>query len=95
MGRHGHSAARNWAFNRAPRPLPAVGSRWAFKAPAVRARYGMAATVEAVSESVGRSYGTRTTWVDLLTDTGVRIQWPVGDVRRRMRPLEGEPGREG
>lgn len=45
------------------------------------ARYGLTGIVTRVQVAESR-LGTRTTVVDILTDTGIHLQWPLSQVRR-------------
>jgi len=45
-------------------------------------RYGLTGIITQVQVVESRPYGTRTTLVDILTDTGIELQWPLSQVRR-------------
>jgi hypothetical protein len=48
------------------------------------AQYGATATVNRVTVSESRPFGTRTVWVGLTTANGIVLDWPVSWVRRRF-----------
>lgn len=54
------------------------------------ARYGLAGKVTGLQTVEARPFGTRTTLVDITTDAGVELQWPLGWVRRDTYTLDGE-----
>jgi len=50
-------------------------------------RYGLTGTVTNVQDVISRPFGARTTFVDITTATGIKLQWPLGQTRKDTRVL--------
>jgi len=64
------------------RLLPLRGDRLEFIRTYQIHQYGLGGRVEGVGTYQSRPYGTTVTTVDITTDTGVRLSWPLQWVRR-------------
>lgn len=68
----------------------AVGMVLRFTGAGFRAEYGETARITEISRTISRPYGTITTWLDLETANGTRLQWALSTVRGRLRVARGK-----